>query len=97
MKLGQLTGKDYSYPRRLAALLETHGFQDTNHEVMAVDREDVRVGFTADLARALFHFTRSTHPWRGAISLSRRRLGWERKQGWKRWRGKHIIEWISIL
>jgi hypothetical protein len=56
MKLGQLTGKDYSYPRRLAALLEAHGFKDIHHDVMAVDREDVRVGFTAGLARAFIPF-----------------------------------------
>lgn len=51
-KLGQLTGKDYSSQRRLASLLEAEGFQDIQHDVMAVDREDVRMGFTADLARA---------------------------------------------
>jgi len=56
MKLGELTGKDYSYLQRLAALLEANEFQDIHHDVMAVDREDVGVGFTADLARAFIPF-----------------------------------------
>lgn len=66
IKLGELTGKDYSYPRRLAALLEAHGFQDINHDVMAVDHKEIRVGFTADLARAFIPFYKKYASMRGS-------------------------------
>jgi hypothetical protein len=56
MKLGELTGKDYSYPQRLAALLEANEFQDIHHDIMAVDRKDVRARSTADLTRAFIPF-----------------------------------------